>query len=79
PAPEGVPLADQLAPFRLHHSQQQRAMAARVATLRERLRPRLAEASGALARLAQLDALIERATLTAERERLAGLTTLLTQ
>ncbi|MEE9477618.1 MAG: DUF3348 family protein, partial [Roseateles sp.] len=45
PAPEGVPLADQLAPFRLHHSQQQRAMAARVATLRERLRPRLAEAS----------------------------------
>ncbi|RTL19422.1 MAG: DUF3348 family protein [Burkholderiales bacterium] len=79
PAPEGVPLADQLAPFRLHHSQQQRAMAARVATLRERLRPRLAEASGALARLAQLDALIERATLTAEHERLAGLAPLLTQ
>ena len=43
-APEGMPLADLLAPFRLHHSQQQRSMAARIATLRERLRPRLAEA-----------------------------------
>lgn len=79
PAPDGVPLSDLLAPFRLHHSQQQRSMAARVAYLRERLRPRLAEASGALARLAQLDAIFERALLAQERERLAGLATLLTK
>ncbi|MFG6486566.1 DUF3348 family protein [Roseateles sp. BYS78W] len=79
PAPEGVALADLLAPFRLHHAQQQRSMAARIATLRERLRPRLTEASGALARLAQLDALFERALATQERERLAGLAALLTK
>lgn len=77
PAPEGLPLADLLAPYRLHHAQQQRAMAARVATLRERLRPRLAEASGALARLAELDGLLERALLAQERTLLAGLPTLL--
>lgn len=79
PAPAGVALADLLAPFRLHHAQRQRAMAARIATLRERLRPRLAEASAALARLAQLDALLERALLDAERRALAGLPTLLTR
>ncbi|MBL8277777.1 MAG: DUF3348 family protein [Pelomonas sp.] len=79
PAPEGVPLADLLAPFRLHHTQQQRSMAARIATLRERLRPHLADSSAALARLAQLDALFERATAGPERERLAGLPALLTQ
>jgi hypothetical protein len=79
PAPEGVPLADLLAPYRLHHAQQQRSMAARVATLRERLRPRLAEASGALARLAQLDALFERAAVAQERALLAGLPALLTR
>ncbi len=78
-APEGVPLSDLLAPFRLHHAQQQRSMAARVATLRERLRPRLAEASGALARLAQLDALLERAAGAQERQALAGLPALLTK
>ncbi|MFG6468054.1 DUF3348 family protein [Roseateles sp. BYS87W] len=79
PAPEGVPLADLLAPFRLHHAQQQRLMAARIASLRERLRPHLAETSGPLARLAQLDAMFERATATTERERLAGLPVLLTR
>ena len=79
PAPEGVPLADLLAPFRLHHGQQQRNMAARVVSLRERLRPYLAETSGALARLAQLDAMFERATANQERERLAGLPALLTR
>jgi hypothetical protein len=79
PAPEGVPLADLLAPFRLHHAQQQRGIAARVASLRERLRPRLAEASGALARLAQLDALLERALAEQARARLAGLPALLTR
>ena len=78
-APEGIPLADLLAPYRLHHSQQQRSMAARVATLRERLRPRLAEASGALARLAQLDALFERALFAQEKQALAGLPALLTR
>lgn len=79
PAPDGVSLADLLAPYRLHHAQQQRSMAARIATLRERLRPHLAESSGALARLAQLDALIERATFGPERERLAGMPALLTR
>lgn len=77
PAPEGLPLADLLAPFRLHHTQQQRRMAARIASLRERLRPRLAEASGRLARLAQLDAVFEQALHAQERARLAGLATLL--
>ena len=79
PAPAGLPLADLLAPLRLHHAQQQRAMAARLASLRERLRPRLAETSGAGARLAQLDALFERALAATARDRLAGLATLLTR
>jgi hypothetical protein len=79
PAPEGVSLADLLAPYRLHHAQQQRSMAARIATLRERLRPHLADTAGPLARLAQLDALLERATAAPERERLAGLPALLTR
>lgn len=79
PAPEGVPLADLLAPFRLHHAQQQRNMAARVASLREKLRPRLAEASGALARLAQLDAVFEHAIAAQEKQALTGLPALLTR
>lgn len=78
-APDGVPLADLLAPYRLHHAQQQRGMAARIATLRERLRPRLVEASATLARLAQLDAVFERATVAQERTLLAGLPALLTR
>lgn len=79
PAAEGLPLADLLAPYRLHHAQQQRSMAARVGSLRERLRPHLAEASGALARLAQLDAVFERALAAQERQALAGLPALLTR
>lgn len=79
PAPEGLPLPDLLAPYRLHHAQQQRSMAARIATLRERLRPHLADSSGALARLAQLDALFERGTAAQERERLASLPALLSR
>ncbi|MEO6280774.1 DUF3348 family protein [Roseateles sp.] len=79
PAPEGVPLADLLAPYRLHHTQQQRSMAARVATLRERLRTRLAAASGPLAHLAQLDAVFERAVVMQERQALTGLPALLTR
>lgn len=79
PAPEGVSLSDLLAPFRLHHAQQQRNMAARVASLREKLRPRLAEASGALARLAQLDAVLEHAIAAQEKQALTGLPALLTK
>ena len=79
PAPEGIALADLLAPFRLHHAQQQRNMAARVASLRERLRPRLAEASGPLARLAQLDAVFEHTIAAQEKQALAGLPALLTK
>ncbi len=79
PAPDGMPLADLLAPFRLHHAQQQRNMAARVASLREKLRPRLAEASGALARLAQLDAVFDHTVAAQEKQALAGLPALLTR
>ncbi|KQW45686.1 MULTISPECIES: DUF3348 family protein [unclassified Roseateles] len=78
-APDGVPLADLLAPYRLHHAQQQRSMAARIGTLRERLRPRLAEVSGTGARLAQLDAVFERAVVAQERQALAGLPALLSR
>ena len=74
-----MPLADLLAPFRLLHAQQQRSMAARIATLRERLRARLAEASAPLARLAQLDAVLERAIAPQERQALTGLPALLTR
>lgn len=72
-----MPLADLLAPYRLHHAQQQRSIAARVTTLRERLRGRLAD-SGA-AQLAALDAVFDRALLAHERSLLAGLPALLTR
>ncbi|MFT7721247.1 MAG: DUF3348 family protein [Roseateles sp.] len=80
PLPERpAPLADLLAPYRLHHAQQQRAIAARVATLRERLRGRVAEASPALAQLAALDAVFDRALADPGRQRLAALPALLTR
>lgn len=62
-----------VAAFRLHHVQQQRAMAARIATLRERLRVRLAAASTELARLASLDAVFDQALAGRERQLLAAL------
>lgn len=79
PPDQPAPLADLLAPYRLHHAQQQRAIAARVATLRERLRGRLAEASPALSQLAALDAVFDRATAAPERQLLGALPALLTR
>jgi Protein of unknown function (DUF3348) len=75
-----LPLDELLAPYRLHHAQQQRAMAARVASLRERLRMKLAglPAPG-LQQLAHLDAVLELALLEPERRRLASLPDLLVQ
>jgi hypothetical protein len=70
-APTALAFADAFAPYRLHHAQQQRALAARVGTLRERLRAKLAGApSPRLVRLAQLDVVFERAL--AERQALAA-------
>lgn len=69
----GVVSVDALAAFRLHHVQQQRAMAARIASLRERLRARLTEVSTELARLASLDAVFDHALAGRERQLLAAL------
>lgn len=75
-----LPLQDALAPYRLHHSQQQRSMLARIGGLRERMRNRLSQGCGArLARLAALDAVFERALAERERRWLGGLPALLAQ
>jgi hypothetical protein len=80
PLPDAaVPLADLLAPYRLHHAQQQRGMAAKVASLRERLRGRLAALSPRLAQLAALDAVFDRALAAPAHQQLAGLPALLTR
>lgn len=80
PDPTAMPLQDALAPYRLHHSQQQRSMLARIGGLRERLRNRLMQGCGArLARLAALDAVFERALAERERRWLGGLPALLAQ
>lgn len=73
PADAALALDDALAPFRLHHAQQQRLMAARVATLRERLRTKLMECGGALARIAELDAVMDTALAPRERQAQAAL------
>lgn len=75
PAP---PLPELLAPFRLHHSQQQRGIAVRVAGLRERLRAQLLQTGSArLTQLAQLDAVFDRALAERQQQALAGLPGLL--
>jgi hypothetical protein len=79
PLAKPLPLADALAPYRLHHAQQQRSIAMRVASLRQRLRERVADGSPALARLSALDAVFDRALATHERQSLAGLPALLTR
>lgn len=80
PLPErAAPLADLLAPYRLHHAQQQRAIAARVASVRERLRGRLAGLGPGLGQLAALDAILDRALAAQERQQLTGLPALLTR
>lgn len=80
PLPERAPpLADLLAPYRLHHAQQQRAISARVASVRERLRGRLAGLGPELGQLAALDAVFDRALAGPGRQQLAGLPALLTR
>ncbi len=77
---EGIPgtsLADTSAAFRVHHSAQQRAMAARIATLRERLRLRLREASAQGAQLAALDEVFEQALAGHEQQLLSALPSML--
>lgn len=76
-APSSLPLAEVLPPLRLHHAQQQRAIASRVTGLRERLRGKLAGATPRLGQLAALDAVFERALGKRESHGLAGLQALL--
>lgn len=78
--PTGMSFNDVFAPYRLHHAQQQRALIARVGTLRERLRAKLAAGpSPRLARLAQLDAVFERAVAERQRQASSALPALLAQ
>jgi hypothetical protein len=73
-----LPLNDLLAPYRLHHAQQQRGIAVRVAGLRERLRARLVQTgSPRLTQLAQLDAVFDRALVERQQQALAALPGLL--
>lgn len=75
-----LPLADLLAPYRLHHAQVQRAIAARVASLRERLRVQLTETGRPrLLQLAALDAVFDPPLGAAQAQRLTALPTLLGQ
>ena len=70
-----LPLADALAPYRLHHAQRQRAMAARVGALRQQLREQLVgSGSPRLRQLAGLDAVFERALAAHASRALAELT-----
>jgi hypothetical protein len=72
-----MPLADLLAPYRLHLAQQQRDMAQRVTALRQQLRASLAR-SGVprLVQLAQLDLVFDRALAARQLQALAVLPTL---
>lgn len=79
-SPPALSFADAFAPYRLHHAQQQRTLTARVGSLRERLRVKLAGSrSQRLARLAQLDAVFERALSERTRQASGALPGLLAQ
>lgn len=70
-----LPLADALAPYRLHHAQRQRAMAARVGALRQQLREQLVGSGRPrLRQLAGFDAVFERALAAHASRALAELT-----
>ena len=75
--PSDASLAEAAAPFRLHHANQQRAMAQRLASLREGLRKALTARTPELARLAALDAVFEQALTEPERQKLAVLPSML--
>ena len=75
--PSDASLAEAAAPFRLHHANQQRAMAQRLASLREGVRKALTARTPELARLAALDAVLEHALAEPERQKLAVLPSML--
>ena len=75
--PSDASLAEAAAPFRLHHANQQRAMAQRLASLREGVRKALTARTPELARLAALDAVLEQALAEPERQKLAVLPSML--
>jgi DNA anti-recombination protein RmuC len=74
---DGAPLTELLIPYLQHFAQQQRLIESRTSALRARLRENLARASDELARLAQLDAYIERAMVAPQSRALTGLSALL--
>ena len=63
--------------YRLHHANQQRLMAARIAPLRERLRQQLQGFGPQAAQLAALDAVFEQAFAAREQQALAALPSML--
>ena len=69
--------ATDFAPYRLRYQARQQAMDAGIGPLRERLRTRLAAQSPAMARLAAVDAVMERVLGEQERRLLAGVPALL--
>ncbi len=77
--PEGTGALDAVAPFRQHHVQQQRAMAAKLPQLRAQVRELLQTASPRLAQLAQLDAVLDPALHGTLEARLAALPSMLQQ
>lgn len=79
PPPEGTGALDAVAPFRQHHVQQQRAMAAKLPALRAQVRELLQAASPRLAHLAQLDAVFDPALHGTLEARLAALPSMLQQ
>ncbi|MFO1251811.1 MAG: DUF3348 family protein [Inhella sp.] len=78
-APKPAGALDAVAPYRLHHSTQQRSLAIRVTGLRGQLRSQLSSTTPRLARLAALDAVFERALQAREEQALAGLPSMTAQ
>lgn len=82
---EGAPTAwaedepDAFAPYRRHYIARQREMGASIAPLRATLRAALARQSGALARLATLDGVLDNALVPRERALLATVPDLLSR
>ncbi len=79
PAAKPTGALDAVAPYRLHHSTQQRSLAIRVTTLRAQLRSQLTQTTPRLVRLAALLAVLERALQAREEQALAGLPSMTAQ
>lgn len=76
PAGDAAPAPD-FTPYRLSYGQHQRAMAAAIGPLRQRVRAALGAASPALARLAAMDAVLDEALAQRERHALGRVPALL--